>query len=249
MSEFSAETLAASAGKLICDACHCEIALEKSIIRDHIASSRHQAGKQKRKEDEQRQQRVIQSWESYQNRHRKNLSGTGLTEAVPNEQSLRRIDVVRAFLTAGIPLAKVDALRPLLEAGAERLTFSTHPFSYIPFVLEMEQDLLLEELKDKPYISLIFDGSTYHGEALVIIVRFVQSDYTICQRLVRVRLLSKSVDGQELAREVRSLHVRSSPSYPHSCNIPLTERLQQFVMVPTSIQPLFDFLRTSCIPT
>ena len=109
---------------------------------------------------------------------------------------------MRAFLTAGIPLAKVDALRPLLEAGAERLTFSTHLSSYIPFVLEMEQDLLLEELKDKPYISLIFDGSTYHGEALVIIVRFVQSDYTICQRLVRVRLLSKSVNGQELAHEV-----------------------------------------------
>ena len=73
-------------------------------------------------------------------------------------------------------MAKVDALCPLFEEGAERLTFSTHLSSYIPFVLEMEQDLLLEELKDKPYISLIFDGSTYHGEALVIIVRFVQSD-------------------------------------------------------------------------
>ena len=71
VSEFSGETLAASAGKLICDACHCEIALKKSIIRDHIASSRHQAGKQKREEDEQWQQRVIQSWESYQKRHRK----------------------------------------------------------------------------------------------------------------------------------------------------------------------------------
>ena len=150
ISEFSGKMLAASAGKLICDACHCKLALKKSIIRDHIASSRHQAGKQKRKDDELRQQRVLQSWESYQEWHgKKKLIGTGLSEVVPKEQSLRHIDVVRAFLRAGISLAKIDALRPFLESGAEHLTFSTHLSSYIPFILEMEQHLLLEELNDK----------------------------------------------------------------------------------------------------
>ena len=54
----------------------------------------------------------------------------------------------------------------------------------------------------KPYISAIFDSSIYQGEALAIIVWFVWSDYTICQRLVRVRLLAKGVNGQELARKV-----------------------------------------------
>ena len=56
-----------------------------------------------------------------------------------------------------------------------------------------------------PYISVIFDGSTYLGEALVVLVRFVNDKFQICQRLVRVHVLEKSLKGQELAREVISV--------------------------------------------
>ena len=37
---------------------------------------------------------------------------------------------------------------------------------------------------------------------LVVLVRFVTMDFQICQRLVRVRILSKSLNSQQLAREI-----------------------------------------------
>ena len=107
-----------------------------------------------------------------------------------------------AFLKGGIPLAKADFLRPLLEVGSERLTFSTHLASYIPFVLEVEREKLKEELKEKPFISVIFDGSMHLGEMLVVLVRFVDCNLEICQRLVRVHVLAKSLNAQQLAREI-----------------------------------------------
>ena len=47
-------------------------------------------------------------------------------------------------------------------------------------------------------VAIIFDGTTRDGEALVVLVRFVES-WTIKQRIVRLRLLKSSVNGDELA--------------------------------------------------
>ena len=200
VTEFPAEYLTVSSGKLYCEVCCTVLSVKKSIVKLHITSHRHSKGKETHQQQSLHQQRLIQSWEQYQQRH--SLAGTGLSQAVPTEQSVRRIETVTAFLKAGIPLAKADYLRPLLEAGAERLTFSTHLASYIPFVLEVERDRLKEELKDKPFICVIFDGSTHLGEMLVILIRFVREDFEICQRLVRVHVLAKSLNAQQLAREI-----------------------------------------------
>ena len=40
------------------------------------------------------------------------------------------------------------------------------------------------------------------GEALAIIARFVDNEYSIQQHLIRLQLLSKSIAGEELAREI-----------------------------------------------
>lgn len=200
--EFPGEFLVVSCGKLHCEACHHNINLKKSVVEKHLQSRAHQEGKEKRKSEQLRQQRVAQSWEQYQKRQAKDLPGTGMTPAVPTEQSMRRVAVVTEFLKAGIPLAKIDSLRPLLEDGSEKLTDSAHMASYVPFVLETEKSDIMEELKDKPHVTAIFDGSTYQGEALVVILRYVTEDFTIHQRLVSVRVLAKSVTGQQLAREI-----------------------------------------------
>ena len=200
--EFPDEMLDVSAGKLFCDACHTVLGLKKSIISDHLSSERHKEGKERRKQQELRQQRIMQSWGHYQQRHSGNLAGTGLTGTVPPDQALRRIQTATAMLKAGIPLAKVDYLRPLLEENSVRLTYSSHLASYIPFILDNEKTTLRAELEKRPHISVIFDGSTYQGEMLVVLVRFVTMDFQICQRLVRVRILSKSLNSQQLAREI-----------------------------------------------
>ena len=52
---------------------------------------------------------------------------------------------------------------------------------------------------------MIFDGTSHLGEPLAIIIWFVSSDWRIEQRLVRVQMLSKSLAGEEIARELISV--------------------------------------------
>ena len=72
----------------------------------------------------------------------------------------------------------MDILRLLLEKYDHRLTHSANLREIIPAVLEKEREKLLNELESVKEASVIFDGTTRMGEALAIIVRFVQEDYT-----------------------------------------------------------------------
>ena len=48
-------------------------------------------------------------------------------------------------------------------------------------------------------LSVICDGSTRLGEAIVIIVRFVDDNWSIAQLLIQIDICAKSVNAQELA--------------------------------------------------
>ena len=50
--------------------------------------------------------------------------------------------------------------------------------------------------------SAIFDGSTRLGEALAIIVRFIDQDWNIQQRLLKLEMLAKSMNAEELAQRL-----------------------------------------------
>ena len=47
---------------------------------------------------------------------------------------------------------------------------------------------------------MIFDGSTRQGEAIAVIVRFLDDNWSIIQRLVRIDICSKSVNDDDLAQ-------------------------------------------------
>ena len=51
-------------------------------------------------------------------------------------------------------------------------------------------------------VSVIYNGSTRQGEAIAIIVRFIDGDWSITQRLIKIDICSKSVNAEELARVV-----------------------------------------------
>ena len=70
----------------------------------------------------------------------------------------------------------------------------------IPFIQAEEQQQIKAELQGKK-VSFVFDGTTRLGEALVIVLRFVD-DFVIQQRLVRFITLTKSLTGEEIAREL-----------------------------------------------
>ena len=113
---------------------------------------------------------------------------------------LYRFDLIQSFLMAGIPLSKIDCLRSFLEKYGHRLTSESHLRELIPSILQKEKETLKSELSEAKAVSTIFDGSTRLGEALAIIVRFVDSQWNVQQRLVRLQVLAKSWKAEELAQ-------------------------------------------------
>ena len=98
-----------------------------------------------------------------------------------------------------MPLYKVDSFCDLLEEHAFHLSCRQHLSELIPFILHQEKSRIKEEIAGKQ-LSVIFDGTTHVEEALAIVLRFVDDDYEIKQRLACIKLLKKSMTGEELAR-------------------------------------------------
>ena len=124
---------------------------------------------------------------------------------LPDEHNVYRVKVVKAFMQAGIPLAKLDCpgLRDLLQDHGYRLTDTRHMFDLVPFVLQEERSRLRAEVQGK-CVSVIFDGTTRLGEVLAVVVRFI-SEWNVHQCLVRLKFPMKSMCGDELARELISV--------------------------------------------
>ena len=72
-------------------------------------------------------------------------------------------------------------------------------FDLIPFIQKQEVENARNEINSKK-ISVIFEGTTYLGEALAIAVRYVSDKWFIEQKLVRLQILAKSLSGEEVAR-------------------------------------------------
>lgn len=192
--EFPTEELSLSAGKLFCNACREELSLKLSIIKLHIASSKHIAGKESLAKIEARERDIAKALQSYDKQE--NPSGQTLPEA----HRVYRIKVVTTFLKAGVPLNKLHHFRDLLEERAYKLADPRGMHDLIPFVADDEQNRIKQEI-DRKDVGVIFDGTTRLGEAIAVIVRFVD-DWDIVQRLIRVQLLVKSMTGEEIAREL-----------------------------------------------
>ena len=88
-----------------------------------------------------------------------------------------------------------------MEENAYRLTDRRNMHDYVPFILKDEENRIRQEIDGKQ-LSIIFDGTSRLGEALAIVVRFVNDDLSIHQRLVRLQMLTKSLTGEEIAREL-----------------------------------------------
>lgn len=192
--EFPDENLAVSAGKLFCTACREEISLKRSIVASHISSIKHKQSKVKLARKDKKERDIATALVAYDEQEHPR------GETLPADQRVYRIKVVTAFLKAGVPLAKLDHFRDILEENAYRLSDRRGMSDLIPFILSEEIKCIRDEIDGKP-VSIIFDGTSRLGEALVIVVRFID-DWEIKQRLIRMQILVKSMTGEELAREV-----------------------------------------------
>ena len=196
VSEFPGEELTESAGKLFCKACRENIAVKRSVVQNHIKSKKHAESKEKLKARVARELDIAEALKAHDaETHRKG-------ETLPIEHNVYRVQVVMAFMRAGIPLWKLDCsdLRNLLEQNGYRLTDPRHLLDIVPFILRKERACIRSEIQGK-YLSVVFDGTTRLGEVLAVVVRFI-SDWSIEQRLVRLEFLQKSLNGEELARQL-----------------------------------------------
>ena len=64
---------------------------------------------------------------------------------LPVEEYAYRLEVVTEFLKAGIPVAKTDVLRCLLEKNRYRLTGSSNLGQYVSMALKQEIEQIKQE--------------------------------------------------------------------------------------------------------
>ena len=81
----------------------------------------------------------------------------------------------------------------------------------IYFLLFSKKSKQIKKEINGKYVSVIFDGTTRMGEALAVVLRFVDDEeWVLKQRLVHLQLLAKSLCGEEIARELISITVNYS---------------------------------------
>ena len=164
-------------------------------MANHIGSNKHKSGKEKLALKEARERDIAKCLKVHDD------ISHPVGETLPMEQRVYRLKVLKTFLRAAVPLSKLDAFRDLLEENMFRLTDRRHMSNLVPFIYAQEQADIKAEISGKP-VSVVFDGTTRLGEAMAVVVRFVDGSFAIQQRLIRLQLLVKSMAGEEIAREL-----------------------------------------------
>ena len=93
-----------------------------------------------------------------------------------------RVKVIRSFLRAAVSLNKLECFRGLLEEHAWHLTDRHHMSDLVPFILKEEQSRIQEELAGR-HMAVIFFVTTHLGEALPIVMHYVNDECTLEQQL------------------------------------------------------------------
>ena len=123
-------------------ACREELSLKKSTVKTHIYSgNKHKDAMDRLAKKEARERDIADSLVIYDKAEQPAGTSVSMSERV------YRVKVVENFLKAGIPLAKVDDLRALLEENGLKLTHSSHLADYIPLLLRQEKESLKNEIQ------------------------------------------------------------------------------------------------------
>ena len=186
-----------STNKLFCQGCREVVSCKKSSIETHIKTKKHEKGKERLKKKTATEMDIAQALKAYGKE--KHPVGETLSESV----RVYRVRVLMAMLQSGVALAKIECFRDLLEENALALTSVSNMRQLLPFVLAQEIARIKEAISGRP-ISIIFDGTTHVCEAMVIVVRYLTDDWVIKQDVCRLMLLTKSMTGEEVARQIVS---------------------------------------------
>ena len=195
--EFKGETLIARQNaSLICQSCREELSLKKQNISVQVSSTKHKTNKVKFSQAS-KNQHIAEAMEKYDEVHHPKA------ETLPTATRVLRVKVIQAFLKSGTPLHRMEYFRNLFEEAGFALTSSSNMRQLISFILDEEYKSISKEVTSKE-VSVVFDGTTRDGEAMVVLLHFVES-WGVRQRLARFQLVKRSVNGDELARIIIDL--------------------------------------------
>ena len=137
---FPDENFIVREGKLFCNACRQILSMKKSVLKIHVSSKKHRDGTQKLKRSKLREQTIVEAF-------KREESSKSKDSTLPVEEYAYRLEVVTEFLKAGIPVAKTDVLRCLLEKNRYRLTGSSNLGQYVSMALKQEIEQIKQELE------------------------------------------------------------------------------------------------------
>lgn len=115
---------------------------------------------------------------------------------------LCRFELVESLLTAGILISKAKIWGLFLKKWPLSDILSSFLNELIPLILKKEKDCVKSEVGTGDNFSVIFDGSTRLSEALAIVVRFIDNQWPLQPRLVKLDVLAKSMNAEELAKRL-----------------------------------------------
>lgn len=187
---------------LRCLACAENVSTKKSSTKVHIESKKHVEHLARMLNNDKNKEDIISHLKTYDNEvHPKG-------ETLDQTTRVFRLDAVRALLSAGIPLAKLDDLRPFLEKYGHSLTHSSNMSDLVDFIHKKELDDVKKDFKGL-LVSVVFDGASRQGEVLAVVIRYVDpKTLTIVQLLVRVAFFKKSLTGDQTARALSDILLR-----------------------------------------
>jgi len=125
-----------------------ELSTKRSIIANHVGSAKHKHDNVKLGKKESRGKDIAEALAKYD----KHEHPRG--ETLSQDQRIYRINVVTAFLKAGVPLSKLDHFRDILEEHAYSLSDRRGMSDLIPFILSEETEQIKKEICGNP-VSII----------------------------------------------------------------------------------------------
>ena len=193
VNEFPGCGLYNSVGKLFCRCCKVQLPLIKSSITHHLKTEKHKVNHEQWLSKNGEDSEIKEYLTEYFEQHKDEAHGT-----LDADLLLYRYRTVESCMAKGIPIEKIDGLRPLLERAGKSLTDSSHLRTFIPKIEERELAKLRVEHENE-FVAIIFDGTTRLGEAINVCTRFCPADFSaIFKRLVAFKTVAKHMDGAGL---------------------------------------------------
>jgi hypothetical protein len=124
-----------------------------------------------------------------------------------DDQNVFRMATVSAFLSAGICLNKIGALRPFLEqyCNAKLDDVSNLKKVYLPKLQKARRMEIQAAVRSGAQLCIIHDGTNRFSEFYCVVARWSTSDFILEERVIALKAYKGAQKGQELAVMLTSL--------------------------------------------